>query len=99
MAASFKHWYILYAIQSCEKYEKVNDHRCYIIKIKFPQNVRELRMIAQEAFRGIIQDKPPHCSGDLMQILKTEARKSQTTKLWVDVLIKTCPAHHDVRTG
>ena len=45
-------------------------------------------MVAEEAFRGIIQAKPPHCSGDLMQILETEASKSQTTKLWVDVLIK-----------
>ena len=45
-------------------------------------------MVADEAFRGIIQDKPLHCSGDLMQILETEASKSQTTKLWVDVLIK-----------
>ena len=45
-------------------------------------------MVAEEAFRGIIQDKPLHCSGDLMQILETEASKSQTTKLWVDVLIK-----------
>ena len=45
-------------------------------------------MVAEEAFRGIIQDKSLHCSGDLMQILETEARKSQTTKRWVDVLIK-----------
>ena len=45
-------------------------------------------MVAEEALRGIIQDKPLHCSGDLMQILETEASKSQTTKLWVDVLIK-----------
>ena len=27
----YKHWYIFYTIQSLEKYEKVNDHRCYII--------------------------------------------------------------------
>ena len=27
----YKHWYIFYTIQSWEKYEKVNDHRCYII--------------------------------------------------------------------
>ena len=45
-------------------------------------------MVAEEAFRRIIQDKPLHCSGDLMQILETETSKSQTTKLWVDVLIK-----------
>ena len=55
---------------------------------RFPQNVRALRMVAEEALRGIIQDKPLHCSGDLMQILETDASKSQTTKLWVDVLIK-----------
>ena len=84
----YKHWYIFYAIQSWGKYEKVDDHRCYIITKKFPQNVRKLRMVAEEAFRGIIQDKPLHCSGDLMQILETEASKRQTTKLWVDVLIK-----------
>ena len=84
----YKHWYIYYTIQSWGKYEKVNDHRCYIIPKKFPQNVRPLRMVAEEALHGIIQDKPLHCSGDFMQILKTEASKSQTTKLWVDVLIK-----------
>lgn len=48
---------------------------------KFPQNIRALRMVAEEALHGIIQDKPLHCSGDLMQILETEASKSQTTKL------------------
>ena len=45
-------------------------------------------MVAEEAFCGNIQEKPLHCSGDLMQILETEASKSQTTKLWFDVLIK-----------
>ena len=78
----YKHWYIFHTIQSWEKYEKVNDHRCYIITKKFPQNGRELRMVAEEAFRGIIQDKPLHCSGDLMQILETEASKSHSDGLW-----------------
>ena len=27
----YKYWYIFYSIQSWGKYEKVNDHRCYII--------------------------------------------------------------------
>ena len=45
-------------------------------------------MIAEEALCGIVQDKPLHCSDDLMPSLETEASKSQTTKLWVDVLIK-----------
>ena len=27
----YKHWYIFYTILSWEKYEKVNDYRCYII--------------------------------------------------------------------
>lgn len=55
---------------------------------KYPQNVRALRMVAEEALRRIIQDKPLDCSDDLAQILENEASKSQTTKLWVDVLIK-----------
>ena len=55
---------------------------------KFRQNVRALRMVTEEALRGNIQDKPLHCSGDLMEILETEVIKSQTTKLWVNVLIK-----------
>ena len=59
-----------------------------LIGKKFPQNVRALRIVAEEALCGLIQDKPLHCSGDLMQILETEASKSQTTKRWVDVLIK-----------
>ena len=40
-------------------------------------------MVAEEALRGIIQDISLHCSGYLMQIIETEASKSQTTKLWV----------------
>ena len=28
----YKLWYIFYTIQSWGKYEKVNDHRCYILK-------------------------------------------------------------------
>ena len=55
---------------------------------KFRQNVRALRIAAHKALRGIIQDKSLHCSGDLMHILETEAGNSQTTKLWVDVLMK-----------
>ena len=27
----FKHWYIFYTIQSWGKYEKINDHRCYVL--------------------------------------------------------------------
>ena len=41
-------------------------------------------MVAEEALCGIIRDKPPHCSGYLMQILETEASNSKTTKFWVD---------------
>ena len=40
-------------------------------------------MVAEEALRGIIQDKPLHCNGDLLQILETEASKSQITKFGV----------------
>ena len=65
---------------------------------KFPQNIRALRMVAEEALRGIIQDEPLHCSGDLMQILETEASKSNYQTLG-QCLDKTYPAHHDVRTG
>jgi hypothetical protein len=50
---------------------------------KFPQKVRAIRMIAEEALRGIVQDKPLQRSDDLMHILETEANMSQTAKLWL----------------
>ena len=42
---------------------------------KIPQDVRALRMVAEEVLRVIIQDTSLHCSGDLMHILETEANK------------------------
>lgn len=53
---------------------------------RFPQNFRAHRMIVEELFRGILQetDNP----SDLMPILQSRAEQSNTTLLWVDVLIK-----------
>ncbi|KAG0723221.1 hypothetical protein GWK47_043072 [Chionoecetes opilio] len=55
---------------------------------KFPQNVRALRLVVEEVLRSIIEQTPITRKHDLMSILEELARRSKTTKLWVDILIK-----------
>ena len=55
---------------------------------KFPQNLRALRMVAEELLRRILQETPVVCHQDLIQVLEDLSAQSKTTKLWVDVLIK-----------
>lgn len=52
----------------------------------FPQNVRALRMVAEELLRSILPDM--ESSGDMMSTLTVIAERSRTTKLWVDNLLK-----------
>ena len=42
---------------------------------KFPQNVRAIRMVAEEPLREIVQNKPLQCSDDLMQKRKPTGAK------------------------
>ena len=55
---------------------------------KFPQNLRALRMVAEELLRRILREMPVVCHQDLIQVLEDLSAQSKTTKLWVDVLIK-----------
>ena len=55
---------------------------------KFPQNVRALRLLAEECLRSIITDGEFEKADDLMKALEERATQSKTAKLWVDVLIK-----------
>ena len=55
---------------------------------KFPQNVRALRMVAEEILRQTIQTNEFSCMDDLFQVLDDIANRSKTTKVWVDCLIK-----------
>jgi len=52
---------------------------------KFPQNVRALRMVTEEVLRPVLIIKG--CT-DLTKYLDLKCQQSNTTKLWVDCLIK-----------
>ena len=53
---------------------------------RFPQNFRALRMVVEELLRSMILEADE--TNDVMSILQNRADKSQTSKLWVDMLIK-----------
>ena len=53
---------------------------------RFPQNFRALRMVAEELLRSMILEAV--ATNYVMSILQNRADKSQTSKLWVDMLIK-----------
>ena len=55
---------------------------------KFPQNVRALRMMAEEVVRGLFMDHHFENIEDLMKALDQIASESRTVKLWVEILVK-----------
>ena len=55
---------------------------------KFPQNVRALRIMAEEVVRGLIMDHHFDNTEDLMKALDQIASESRTVKLWVEILVK-----------
>lgn len=56
---------------------------------KFPQNVRALRLVAEELLRKVLQENPYMSTYDELEIwLKDAADKSRTAKLWTEMLIK-----------
>ena len=55
---------------------------------KFPQNVRAMRLVSEELLRNIINRGDVMSMEDLLAHLDAAARKSKTSKLWVDWFIK-----------
>ena len=55
---------------------------------KFPQNIRALRMMAEEVVCGLFMDHHFENTEDLMKALDQIASKSRTVKLWVEILVK-----------
>ena len=56
---------------------------------KFPQNVRALRIVTEELLRPLLDyHQELHSTKELTEYLALESQKSNTTKLWVDCLIK-----------
>lgn len=55
---------------------------------KFPQNVRALRMTAEEVLRTVLVNDDVQDFESMMLILEQRAEESRTTRLWLDVLIK-----------
>ena len=52
----------------------------------FPQNVRTLRMIAEEVLKNDLQETDNY--DQLLSFLNKKAAQSRTTKLWLECLIK-----------
>lgn len=55
---------------------------------KFPMNMRAMRMVAEELLRDIVGQSQMKCHDDLMKKLEDLSKRSRTTKMWVDILIK-----------
>ena len=54
---------------------------------KFPQNVRAIRMVAEELLREFLR-KNNFENNELLKALDQLASESRTAKTWIDVLIK-----------
>ena len=57
---------------------------------KFPQNIRALRMVAEEMLRSFLEQDEENIQtlGELIAKLEGKALQSRTSKLWLDSLIK-----------
>ena len=55
---------------------------------KFPQNVRAIRIVTEELLRPIFNNQELHTMKELTDYLDSKSKNSNTTKLWVDCLIK-----------
>ena len=57
---------------------------------KYPQNVRALRLLTEEILRPVFDHHADHLHSmdDLDTVLSELSGKSQTTKMWVDLIIK-----------
>ena len=55
---------------------------------KFPQNVRAMRLVAEEILRNVVQEHCPESHDELMSLLENASSESKTAKLWVDVFLK-----------
>lgn len=56
---------------------------------KYPQNIRAMRMVAEELLRDVLERHQEITNFDgLMVVLEDLATKSSTSKLWLDMLVK-----------
>ena len=55
---------------------------------KFPQNVRALRIVAEEVLRKLFKEESVQCYADLVNALENKSERSRTAKHWIDNLIK-----------
>ena len=60
-----------------------------LIGKKFPQNMRALRLLTEELLRPIIEKHEIENMDQLMAILDDLASQSRTTRVWVNVVIKS----------
>ena len=55
---------------------------------KSPHTVRALRIVTEELLRPILDNQELHSTKNLTKYLASKSQKSDTSKLWVDCLIK-----------
>ena len=55
---------------------------------KYPQNVRALRLLMEEVLSPLLKYRKITSHSQLMNVLGEKSKSCQTTKLWVDVIIK-----------
>jgi len=55
---------------------------------KYPQNFRALRMLVEELLCDVVQKQGVASFAHLTETLDARARRSKTTKMWIDNLIK-----------
>ena len=55
---------------------------------KYPQNVRALRLLMEEVLIPLLKYGRITSHSQLMNVLREKSKSCQTTKLWVDVIIK-----------
>ena len=55
---------------------------------KFPMNMRDIRMVAEELLRDILGKGQLKDHDDFMTVLDDLTTKNRTTKMWVDAFIK-----------
>ena len=60
-----------------------------LIGKKYPQNVCALRMLVEELLRPLFQESSFDGMDNLLEELNKRSIASRTTKLWVDVVIKS----------
>ena len=65
----------------------------------FPQNVRALRLVAEELLRPILSSNEVNHFDELEQLLNEIGSRSKTSRLWIDSNIRAVFCYDDVHSS